>query len=75
MLLFFFLLTNLLQDQAVWNVDFLSVFPLVSVRDLNNLERKFLEVLNYNVGMKVEEEKLLFWFEQKFFFFFLPSGE
>ncbi len=33
------------------------MFPLVSVRDLNNLERKFLEVLNYNVGMKVRKEK------------------
>lgn len=43
------------EDQAVWNVDFLSVFPLVSVKDLNALEREFLKVLNYNVGMKASE--------------------
>ncbi len=43
------------EDQAVWNVDFLSVFPNVSVKDLNALERKFLEVLSYNVGMKASE--------------------
>ncbi len=39
----------------MWNVDFLSVFPNVSVKDLNALERKFLEVLSYNVGMKASE--------------------
>jgi len=43
------------EDQAVWNVDFLSVFPNVSVKDLNELERKFLQVLSYNVGMKASE--------------------
>merc|ERR1711991_1236373 len=40
---------------GVWNVDFLSLFPNVSVEDLNALERKFLQVLNYNVGMKASE--------------------
>lgn len=48
------------EDQAVWNVDFLSVFPLVSVKDLNTLERKFLEVLNYNVGMRASEYAKLY---------------
>ena len=43
------------EDQAVWNVDFLSVFPNVSVTDLNALERKFLQALSYNVGMKASE--------------------
>ena len=44
----------------MWNVDFLSVFPMVSVKDLNALERKFLEVLNYNVGMKASEYAQLY---------------
>ena len=48
------------EDQAVWNVDFLSVFPMVSVKDLNALERKFLAVLNYNVGMKASEYAKLY---------------
>ena len=48
------------EDQAVWNVDFLSVFPMVSVKDLNALERTYLRVLNYNVGMKASEYAKLY---------------
>lgn len=40
------------EDQAVWNVDFLSVFPSVDVRDLNLLEKNFLELIKYNVSLK-----------------------
>lgn len=43
------------EDQAVWNVDFLSVFPNVSVNDLNKLEKYFLELVTYNVSLKASE--------------------
>jgi hypothetical protein len=43
------------EDQAVWNVDFLSVFPNVSVNDLNKLEKYFLGLLTYNVTLKASE--------------------
>jgi len=39
------------EDQAVWNVDFLSVFPKVEVKDLNTLEKHLLELINYNVSV------------------------
>lgn len=40
------------EDQAVWNVDFLSVFPKVTVKDLNSLERAMLNALQFNVSLK-----------------------
>jgi len=40
------------EDQAVWNVDFLNVFPLLSVDDLNRLERQFLNAIRYMVTLK-----------------------
>jgi len=39
------------EDQAVWNVDFLSVFPNVTVQDLKVLEKKLLGFLQYNVNV------------------------
>jgi hypothetical protein len=40
------------EDQAVWNVDFLNVFPNLTVKDLNNLEREVLNGLQFNVSLK-----------------------
>jgi len=40
------------EDQAVWNVDFLTVFPSVSVKDLGQLEKVLLRLLQYNVSLK-----------------------
>lgn len=39
------------EDQAVWNVDFVSVFPSVDVQDLNELEKVFLKLIQYNVSL------------------------
>eukprot|EP01087_Luapelamoeba_hula_P019888 TRINITY_DN665_c0_g2_i1.p1 TRINITY_DN665_c0_g2~~TRINITY_DN665_c0_g2_i1.p1 ORF type:complete len:347 (+),score=81.31 TRINITY_DN665_c0_g2_i1:310-1350(+) len=39
------------EDQAVWNVDFLSVFPSVTVQDLRVLEKRLLAYLEYNVNV------------------------
>jgi len=39
------------EDQAVWNVDFLSVFPSVTVQDLRLLEKKLLGYIQYNVNV------------------------
>jgi hypothetical protein len=40
------------EDQAVWNVDFLSVFPCVTVEDLGKLEKVILNFLGFNVSLK-----------------------
>jgi len=53
-LIFFFSLLFLAlvwEDQAVWNVDFLSVFPNVTVQDLKVLEKKLLGYIQYNVNV------------------------
>jgi len=39
------------EDLAVWNVDFLSLFPNLSLKDLNLLEREYLMSLNYTVSL------------------------
>jgi hypothetical protein len=40
------------EDQAVWNVDFLNVFPFISVDDLNRIERQYLNAIQYMVTLK-----------------------
>jgi len=40
------------EDQAVWNVDFLSVFPRLTVRDLAQLEKVLLNSLSFNVSLQ-----------------------
>jgi len=40
------------EDQAIWNVDFLNVFPYCTVEDLNRLERQFLSAIQYMVTLK-----------------------
>jgi len=40
------------EDQAVWNVDFLSIFPMVTVQDLAQLEKVILNLLQFNVSLK-----------------------
>jgi hypothetical protein len=40
------------EDQAVWNSDFLRAFPLLSIKDLNQMERGFLTKLQFNVTLK-----------------------
>eukprot|EP01088_Endostelium_zonatum_P018725 TRINITY_DN6106_c0_g1_i1.p1 TRINITY_DN6106_c0_g1~~TRINITY_DN6106_c0_g1_i1.p1 ORF type:complete len:433 (-),score=103.02 TRINITY_DN6106_c0_g1_i1:44-1342(-) len=39
------------EDQAVWNVDFLSVYPGADVSDFNALEKTLLEKIQYNVTL------------------------
>jgi len=39
------------EDQAVWNVDFCSVFPHVTTQDLGSLEKVLLRLLQYNVSL------------------------
>jgi len=40
------------EDQAVWNVDFLSIFDCVTVQDLLQLEKIILNLLQFNVTLK-----------------------
>lgn len=43
------------EDQAVWLVDFIDLFPLATPRDLNLLEKKILALLNFDVSLKASE--------------------
>jgi len=43
------------EEQAVWNVDFLAVFPGASVKDLAKLEKAVLNFLQFNVCLKAGE--------------------
>jgi len=43
------------EDLAVWNVDFLNLFPNLTLKDLNRLEREYLIALNYSVALKAGE--------------------
>jgi len=40
------------EDQAVWNVDFLSIFDCVTVQELGQLEKVILNLLQFNVSLK-----------------------
>ena len=52
----FILATKVWEEQAVWNVDFLSIFPKkLEIEYINTLERKFLKLLRYNVSLKASE--------------------
>jgi len=43
------------EDLAVWNVDFIELFPNITVKDLNRLERFLLECIEFNVSIKMSE--------------------
>mmetsp|Transcript_5609 Transcript_5609/g.7846 ORF Transcript_5609/g.7846 Transcript_5609/m.7846 type:complete len:275 (-) Transcript_5609:54-878(-) len=43
------------EDQAVWNVDFLDLFPLTTPHDLGQLEKKVLGLLSFDVSLKASE--------------------
>jgi hypothetical protein len=39
------------EDLAVWNVDFISIFKNLSIKDLGVLEKQLLRLLEYNVSV------------------------
>lgn len=39
------------EDSAVWNADFLNVFPKLNMADLGNLERQYLIALQFTVTL------------------------
>jgi len=43
------------EDQAVWNIDFIELFPLTTPADLGQLEKKILALLGFDVGLKASE--------------------
>eukprot|EP00004_Rigifila_ramosa_P027386 TRINITY_DN8913_c0_g1_i2.p1 TRINITY_DN8913_c0_g1~~TRINITY_DN8913_c0_g1_i2.p1 ORF type:complete len:455 (+),score=116.29 TRINITY_DN8913_c0_g1_i2:1349-2713(+) len=40
------------DENATWNVDFCQLFPKLQVKDMNGLEREFLNVLSFNVTLR-----------------------
>ncbi|PRP89304.1 cyclin domain-containing protein [Planoprotostelium fungivorum] len=43
------------EDQAVWNVDFLDLFPLTTPHDLGQLEKKCLALLTFDVSLSASQ--------------------
>jgi len=43
------------EDLAVWNVDFIELFPNITVKDLNKMERVVLDSLDFTVTIKASE--------------------
>jgi hypothetical protein len=43
------------EDQAVWNVDFIDMFPSTTPYDLGQMEKKLLGLLQFDVSLKASQ--------------------
>ena len=49
------LASKVYEDQAVWNVDFIELFPSINVKELNRLEQATLGFLEFSVSIAASE--------------------
>jgi hypothetical protein len=43
------------EDYAVWNADFVAMFPKSNIQDINNLERSFLNGIAFNTAFSASD--------------------
>jgi len=43
------------EDQAIWNIDFIELFPLTTPSDLGQMEKRILALLGFDVSLKASE--------------------
>ena len=43
------------EDYAVWNADFLSLFPQSNIQDLNSIERTLLNCMSFDTNIKASQ--------------------
>jgi len=51
----FFLAIKVWEDKCIWNIDFIEIFPFLSLTEVNHLEKQLLILLQFNVTLSASE--------------------